>query len=446
MPSGHRPLNLNLFEPSTIRSPAPPVAFEKIRANRSIFFPKRLRRARCLVRSCLHTLHNMLPRLIQMGCSVGGMSSLPRVLGVAHSTESAYAIPNPKLQRSLMELSDAFSGPPLFHRFPRPARFDNEVWRKLSSGVGSQSIAKDYAMRKRRPGPGSHESDLCVDGDTVLRLGAPPSLLSFPEAWGGISLFVPIGERGRAAWRYAHEAMAVMQLQPHLPCHVSFNPVPFGDTNRYTFVFDRSVGRSWGDLQATGIAHQSDRAFFPSSDTARVPLFHHVLLMPLVSVLRVDIDQVARCEGWDACERIAFDGPTLGECTIGGVYTPPPGCDKPSTMAEIDPGFIADEQLRDVERLLNDGLAYAHAAPLEHRVEALLYMYLFQHEQAYFAGPLDRVCALDGGRCAHLLLAAAEYAFPGASFGRDFWAHDAVGPITSAARAFLACVDDSAMT
>ena len=117
-----------------------------------------------------------------------------------------------------------------------------------------------------------------------------------------------------------------------------------------------------------------------------------------------------------------------------------------NTSHAIDPVAVRLPRTYDVERLLNDGLAYAHAAPLEHRVEALLYMYLFQHEQAYFAGPLDRVCALDGGRCAHLLLAAAEYAFPGASFGRDFWAHDAVGPITSAARAFLACVDDSAMT
>lgn len=390
------------------------------------------------------TLHKM--RLIRMG-SVWGEFSLPRISGAANfSTEGAYAIPNPKLQRSLRELSDAFSGPQLFHRFPRPARFDGQAWRKLASGAGSRSTAKDYALRNRRSGPGSHESDLCVDGDTVLRLGAPPSLVSFPEAWGGISLFVPIAERGRAAWRYAHEAMAVMQLQPHLPYHVSYNPVPFGDTNRYTFVFDRSVGRSWGDLQEAGVTHQGDRAFFPSSDTARVPLFHHVLLMPLAPVLRVEIDQIARCEGWDACERIAFDGPTLGECTIDGEYTPPPGCDNPSTMEEIDPGFIADQQLRDVERLLNDGLAYAHAAPLEHRIEALLYMYLFQHEQAHFAGRLDRVCALDGGRCAHLLLAAAEYAFPGAFFGRNFWAHDAVGPITSAARAFLASVDDHAVS
>jgi len=80
-------------------------------------------------------------------------------------------------------------------------------------------------------------------------------------------------------------------------------------------------------------------------------------------------------------------------------------------------------------------------APLGLCIEALLYSYLFTHHQDYFGGRLERVLALDGGRCAHLLVAAAERAYPGGDFGKDSWASMYVPPIYRAAHDYVADLD-----
>lgn len=257
------------------------------------------------------------------------VASLRRFFGVQIVTPPPIAnvFPCPKSLLSLNDLRAVFSGVPQFHRFPRAAMFDND-----------------------------------------------------PESWGGISLFVPIGERGRAAWRYAHETLSALQPRPHFHCHATYDPVPLNEQGRFKFVFDRSVGRSSGELRTAGIAQSGDQSSsFLVEDAARITLFHHVLLVASAPMPRADLDQVARCKGWDTCEPIAHGGPTLGECTVNGIFTGPAGCDehRNCTADGIAASYIVNEQLREVERLLIDGVVYDESAPLEHRVEALFYTFLF---------------------------------------------------------------------
>lgn len=351
---------------------------------------------------------------------------------------------NPKAAVSLDELKMAFSGFPQFHRFPCTARYDFKDWKSLPP-VGSKSQAVTYAKMHRRPG--ALETDMCASAGVALSMGAPPSLLAYSQPWGGLSSFFPIGARGKAAWRYAHETMSLALGKSHLGCFVTTNPSvslrsESSGPASLKFVVDRTIGRSWTEVTETLAAAPSDRACFPDDQDLREPLAYHVLMTPFSPAPVSMLDRLALCHGWDACEPTATQGMTIGDCctVVNGVVSVPPGI--PHTIVDasslvVDPRCIHDQQLGDVERLLEDGLLHVDA-PAGLCVEALLYSYLFQHHQAYFAGRIDRVLALDGGRCAYLLLAAAERAFPGGNYGRNWWAHDAVGPLVRAARAFVA--------
>ncbi len=99
---------------------------------------------------------------------------------------------------------------------------------------------------------------------------------------------------------------------------------------------------------------------------------------------------------------------------------------------------VSDAMLGDAMRLLD--MLTEPPVPMALGIEAALYAYVLSHDQAAFAGRIDRVVALDGGRVARLLLAACEWAYPGGDFGGDEWAHTCVFPLAFAAERFLVCV------
>jgi hypothetical protein len=143
------------------------------------------------------------------------------------------------------------------------------------------------------------------------------------------------------------------------------------------------------------------------------------------------LERIAVCDGWDVWElprddpaRTARAPPSL---SIG---------DDGAASIVLNEACIIDEQLDAADRLLDFGLVHVDA-PLGLCVEALLYSYLFQTNQAYFAGRLDRIFSLDDGRCAELLVAAAERAYPGGDYGRDEWARMYADPIARDAQSFL---------
>lgn len=348
--------------------------------------------------------------------------------------------PNPKSELTIDGLHEVFGDDALrLHRFPCDAIFDTVGW--MAPPAGSKTQAAKYIKQYRRPLVGSH---MCANSNTVPRLGAPPSLVSFPETWGGISSFVPIGRRGLAAWRYAHESIALLHDVPQLPCHMTIDPsvaCALLGSSQLSYVFDRAIGRSWAKLCSDGIARPADRNAFPHDDATPAPLAYHVLITAREATPKAQLERVAQCLGWEAClppacVAHADDTETRNAAPIftGGVGE-----------IAISAEFICDLQLRNVERLLDDGLVHVHA-PLQLCVEALMYMYLFQHHQDYFAGRLDLVLALDDGRCAELLVAAAERAFPGDDYGKDEWAHMYVYPILHAARVFLNSRDAARMS
>lgn len=69
---------------------------------------------------------------------------------------------------------------------------------------------------------------------------------------------------------------------------------------------------------------------------------------------------------------------------------------------------------------------------------AMLYSYALAHNEGFFGGRLDRIVALDEGRCAEILLEIAGRCYPGDDFGRDEWAHACVLQILQTAREHLA--------
>jgi hypothetical protein len=277
---------------------------------------------------------------------------------------------------------------------------------------------------------------MCADNETALPLGAPPTLQSFDMVWGGISCFVPVGQRGRAAWRYAQESIAILH---GLPCHVSLDPQANLNTTcaaidsgllNLSYVFDRCIGRSWNELGALGVAQDVDRADFPDENAMRAPLAYHILLTTANPAPVALLERVALCHGWDAC-----DVPVCDAAATGAHPAIKIGVDGAVSVA-VNEACILDDQLHAVERLLDDGLVHVDT-PLGLCVEALLYSYLFQHNQEYFGGRLDRVFSLDNGRCAELLVAAAERAFPGGNYGRNEWARMYADPIAREAQSFI---------
>lgn len=353
--------------------------------------------------------------------------------------------PNESSATSLDELHAVFAGAPLFHRFPQGAVYDTMGWTSFLHN-GSRAQAKKYARSYRRPD--AIMSDMCADGQNVLDHGAPPGLVAFHEAWGGVSCFIPIGARGRAAWRYAHESIALLHDSPQLACHVTLDPSVSFDPNLedaaapLRYVFDRTIGRSWKQLVSQKISRPADRASFPDSELAPAPLAYHVLVTVAQPTSKSQIERIARCEGWDACTLpLTTDASKLNEADdASSIIQKGAGGTDGKGSVSVSPECIRDMQLRNVDRLLDDGLVHMHV-PSSLCVEALLYSYLFANHQHYFAGRMDRVLALDGGRCAELLVAAADRAFPNENFGKNDWAHTYVAPITYAARDFLALRD-----
>jgi hypothetical protein len=346
-------------------------------------------------------------------------------------------LPMPRSAFILKDLHNALGGASLLHRFPRATLLDTAGWVSQAK-VGSSEV-RDCVKKYRRPG--AIESDMCADDNYTLIYGEPPpgSLVDYPMAWGVISCFVPIGKRGRAAWRYVREAVALLH---GLPCHETLDPsisCGYGGIP-LRYVIDRSIGRAWNELGSAGYSQLADRAEFPDDNGLRVPLAHHVLVTVASPTPSVQLEQISMCRGWDMCSPLDTD---ITEDTIS---VPQLGLDAPTSGAEVPVNelWIRDQQLRDADRLLEDCLVHVRA-PLHLCIEALLYSYLFQHHQAHFAGRLDRVFALDGGRCAELLVAAGDLAFPGGNYGRDEWARMYADPIVREARVFLSRAEDSTM-
>lgn len=150
------------------------------------------------------------------------------------------------------------------------------------------------------------------------------------------------------------------------------------------------------------------------------------------------LERVALCAGWDACDVPPPDASALADqATI--IFVPP---DRIGAGVPISVLHFRDRLLNDVDQLLFTGLVDP-GAPVALCVEALLYSYLFTHHQGHFAGRLDRVFDLDGGRCAELIVAAAERAYPRGDYGHDEWARMYADPTASAARAFLRPCSDT---
>lgn len=361
---------------------------------------------------------------------------LPRVVGVDAQKSSAGHLstqfevppdrpPRPRVAQTLAELRATFSGSVQLHRFPCAAVFDRVGWKGFDR-LSSITQAKEFARRFRRPGP--NLTDLCADGTLAFPLGAPPALVDYAVSWGGVSCFLPVGKLGWAAWRYAHETLALLH-KSDLPCHVTHDPSALLGSGlvaprQLRYVFDRSIGRSWADLSAAGIARPADRSQFAADEASWAPLAHHVLVTVSEAAPTALLDRVALCEGWDACLPAAYKSS----------WEDGPGA--PPAAGSL---CIQEQLLSDVERVLDDGLVHEHV-PRGLCVEALLYSFLFHHQQARFSGRagLDRALGLDGGRCAELVLAAAERAWPGGDFGRDAWAAGSYAPtIVSAARSLI---------
>ena len=278
---------------------------------------------------------------------------------------------------------------------------------------------------------GAKKTDMCADEHNVLSFGAPPGLVTFPVAWGGISSFVPVGERGRAAWRYAHEAIASLHGSMKLPCHVTLDPsVSMSEEGaQLRYIFDRSIGRSWAELSSAGVALENDRPSFPINESLRTPLAHHVLITTAMPTPKEQLQRLALCIDWEACSLPPPDAAALADEDV--IVCVPP--DRIGDAILLSVMHIRDRLLSDVEQLLDVGLVHLDA-PAGLCVEALLYSYLFTHHQAHFASRLDRVFDLDGGRCAELIVAAADHAFPGGDYGLDEWARMYADPILSSAR------------
>lgn len=222
-----------------------------------------------------------------------------------------------------------------------------------------------------------------------------------------------------------------------LPCHISRDPAASSVGKGQTplplcFIFDRSIGRSWCELDKAGIARAEDRAEFAEDDAVRNPLAYHVLLTFAHPTSVSLLERVALCNGWDACVLPLDHSPLADSLTKSGHPALTIDDDGAATVT-LNDACIRDFQL---SRLLQDGLVHVNT-PLGLCVEALLYSFLFQQHQSYFAGHLDRIFALDGGRCAELLIVAAERAWPGGHYGKDEWARMYVDPIVNAAKAFL---------
>lgn len=348
------------------------------------------------------------------------------------------ARPDAVLSLDELRASEVFTDTALFHRFPCPAVLDADSWKTLPL-IGSRSQARAFANKYRRPG--AFQSDMCVSEGATLSRGAPPSLWKFSSAWGGISTFVPIGSRGQAAWRYVHEAMSLCLEKSRLPCYVTCDPsASAGEQMKSSmgYIFDRSIGRSWSEFDVSSIVHPDERICYPDDDDLKIPLAHHVLLTTTEPIPVSQIEELALCHRWSPCASLVHLGEaTLKDCTIvDGIAIPPPGHAHTIGDVSIDPQNIRDEHLNDVEFLLFHGLVHDDA-PIGLCIEALLLTFLFHNHQDYFIGRLDRVFALDGGRGAQLVLAAAERAFPGGDLSGEFWSREVVAPLVVAASKYL---------
>lgn len=362
---------------------------------------------------------------------------------------------------SLSSLSSSLfglGGHLILRRFPSPAEFDFSP----KDFVGSATQARAFNNAR-----GTH--DMCASGDFVLPRGSPTALVDFPVAWGGVSLFVPIGPFGEAAWVYAIKVLG--WKYPGLRCRHTVDPT-ISCSSALTppsvvYVHDRTIGRLPEELIKNFGAKKSETAsFMPLSESGRFSLAHHILLTVKCAVPTVEIDRIAQCVDWEDDPASATTQPSgpppasastppFTDCSAADlsclctraeplvpVPTPhglsaqlgPLSFDWHTLSPDEDPE-IPDEQLADVCLLL--AALLRPSVPVHLQVEALLYTYLFAHRQPYFAGRLDRIVALDDGRCAALLLAAEEIRYPGGEYGTDEWAHGSVGPIAEASLVHL---------
>lgn len=443
-------------------------------------------------------------RLCIRGAGRWGKNTLSRRTAIAATGPvEATIVPGkgePRKARSLEELNTLTfclargSGQAVrFRRFPQAARYDMTAWvacleddraRGLTASAGRAEAFK-IAQKRLAAAPEMCAAAPPAEVPYVLPFGAPPNFGQFSGAWGGLSLFVPIGPRGMLAWKYVFKLM--QSKAPGVQCRAAFDPtqtaLPHGGIG---YVFDYCICRAWGDLgkDLGAAADPLDAAAF---GTGRQPLAAHVTLVVTAKTPVAVVDAIAECRGWAADSSVlappgpgsapsppgsgSTEGSGLGSgsapshpggggrsalCPPGGVgnsASAPSSGPQPSAGAKSVPGetstnvciadfsLTADEDpdvedfdLRNVVRLL---LSTLHGdAPIDLCAEALLYVYFIKHNQHFFAGSLQRIVSLDDGHCAAVLRDAAAYAYPGDDYGSDEWAHSCVPDILAAALSF----------
>lgn len=363
-----------------------------------------------------------------------GVNGKSRAL--ATSATGTFPLPNPGELLSLSSLRAKLrNGLPIeLWRAPRRTSFVRLSNSSLDSPAPSRARALRHAKGRQAAG-----HDMCVSGDTTCPLGAPSDLSQFKEAWGGISVIASDSAFGDKALSFAKSYLAELAGTPCISTHDPTLSCNAATRESVVFVHDRIMGRTPKALEADGapLSDVADLAM-AGEGSSNCALAHHILLTFRVATPVSEVDRIAMCEGWDQ--------PSTGS-VAATQHTP-------SSTAVLDEGLaspsaaddpeVADETLSSVCDLLLllvplDGVG----GRLDLALEALLYVYLFKHRQAYFGGHLDRVVSLDAGRCAELVLAAEACAFPSGDYGHGEWAHTCLPPIIEACHAFLLKATDA---
>jgi len=198
------------------------------------------------------------------------------------------------------------------------------------------------------------------------------------------------------------------------------------------------MGRTPKVLEANGVSLSDIGDLMMGGEgSASCALAHHVLITVRTATPTSEINRIATCEGWAQPETTGSGHRSIEASSSTAVIPSDDSAFVSPSTVDDDPE-VADETLASVCDLLLLLVPFdGTGGRLDLALEALLYVYLFKHRQAYFGGHLDRVVSLDAGRCAELLLAAEACAFPTGHYGHGEWAHSCLPPIIEACHAFL---------
>ena len=361
-------------------------------------------------------------------------------LSTVSEVSTAFPRPNPGELLSISALRAKLrSGFPIeLWRAPREAVFDRLSDASLDGSAPSRARALRYSKGRQVAG-----QDMCAIGDSVCPLGAPPVLSQYKEAWGGISVFASDNAFGANAISFAKSYLAGLA---GIPCKSTCDPTVSCDAvtrESVVFVHDRVMGRTPKVLEADGASPSNIGDLVMSGEgSGSCALVHHLLITVRTTTPTSEINRIATCEDWAQPDTTGsrHSSSIVASSSAAAIRSNVAALDSPSA---VDDPEVADETLSSVCELLLLLVPFdGTGGRLDLALEALLYVYLFKHCQAYFGGHLDRVVSLDAGRCAELLLAAEACAFPAGDYGHGEWAHSCLPPIIEACHAFLLIATD----